>query len=463
MQLHTRYVDRQFIIVCILLLSILGGAIGSPAQTPTIITCAGTGVDGNTGNGSLATAAKLSAPVCVTTDAAGNLYIADADANVVRKVNSAGIITTIAGNDTAGYSGDSSLAIHAMLSAPLGIAIDKAGNLYIADNSNNVIRKVDAAGVITTVAGTGVAGYGGDNGPATAAQLHGPNGLATDTSGNLYIADRQNYIIRKIDNAGIITTIAGTQGVWGYTGNGGLATSAKIGDVFGIKTDHSGNLFIAESYTQHIIRKINAAGVITLVAGDDSSSYSGDGMPAINTYISGPADIAVDDSGNIYFSEENDNVIRKINTTGILSTAAGNYTTGYGGDNGDPTMAKLNQPAGIAIDNAGNLYIADQGNHRVRKIYTSSLGVATSNFESSILLSPNPSNGLFRLTGMPTDDNVVIRVTNMAGQQVYEQKAAATKGASIGVALPRYLPAGIYEVNVVTATFTKTTMLQLER
>ena len=211
-------------------------------------------------------------------DASGNLYIADTGNNRIRKVSATGIITTVAGNGSAGYSGDGGPATSAQLDGPEGVAVDGSGNLYIADTCNNRIRKVSATGIITTVAGNGSAGYSGDGGPATSAQLSLPAGVAVDGSGNLYIADSGNNRIRKVSATGIITTVAGN-GSPGYSGDGGPATSAQLNQPAGVAVDASGNLYIADS-SNNRIRKVSATGIITTVAGNGFDGYSGDGGPA---------------------------------------------------------------------------------------------------------------------------------------------------------------------------------------
>ena len=221
------------------------------------------------GDGGAATAAALMNPGGVAVDAAGTLYIADTDNNRIRKVTTAGVITTVAGNGLAGAGGDGGQAVFASLHSPHGVAVDAAGNLYIADTDNNRIRKVTPAGIITTVAGTGISGHSGDGGPATAARLNYPVGVAVDAAGNLYIADTGNSRIRKVTPAGVITTLAGT-GIGGYSGDGGPATAAQLKYPFGVAVDAAGNLYIADS-GNNSIRKVTPAGIITTVAGNGTA------------------------------------------------------------------------------------------------------------------------------------------------------------------------------------------------
>jgi sugar lactone lactonase YvrE len=294
---------------------------------------AGDGSSGYSGDGGPATAADLNYPYETALDSAGNLYIADSNNNVVRKVAAGtGIITTVAGSGTAGYSGDNGAATSAQLYAPFSVALDGAGNLYISDNGNSVVRKVTAAtGVITTFAGNGTSGSSGDNGPATSAALEYPRGIALDGTGNLYIADSISQRIRKVAaGTGIITTVAGN-GTAGYSGDGGPATSASLRSPVGIATDSAGNLYLADEFN-NVIRKVTASnGVISTVAGNENASYSyqggysGDGGPATSAQLYWPSAVSVDGAGNLYIADYTNQVIRKVNaSSGIITTVAGN-------------------------------------------------------------------------------------------------------------------------------------------
>ncbi len=277
------------------------------------------------------------------------------------------IISTIAGNGTAGYSGDGGPAASAELNSPSGVAVDFSGNIYIADYKNNRIRRVDASGVISTVAGKGTAGYSGDGGPASSAELSTPSGVAVDTSGNIYIADSSNNCVRKVDASGVISTVAGN-GTAGYSGDGGPAVSAELSSPSGVAVDTSGNIYIADD-KNNCIRKVDASGVISTVAGNGTGGYSGDGGPASSAELSSPFGVAVDASGNIYIADDKNNRIRKVDASGVISTVAGNGTGGYSGDGGPATSAQLNSPSGLAVDSSGNIYIADTTNYRVREVY----------------------------------------------------------------------------------------------
>ena len=331
-----------------------------------ITTVAGNGTWGYSGDGGPATNASFWQPWGVAVDASGNLYIADSADRRIRKVDTYGIITTVAGNGAGGYSGDGGPATNASLCAPLGVAVDASGNLYIADWCNQRIRKVDTSGIITTVAGNGAGGYSGDGGPATNASLWWPSGVAVDASGNLYIAEVGNQRIRRVDTSGIITTVAGN-GTAGYSGDGGPATNARLCWPSDVAVDASGNLYIADWYN-HRIRKVDTSGIITTVAGNGTASYSGDGGPATNASLRYPHGVAVDVNGNLYIADYDNHRIRTVDPLGIITTVAGNGTEGYSGDGGPATNARLQYPSGVTVDTSGNLYIADRDNHRIRKV-----------------------------------------------------------------------------------------------
>jgi sugar lactone lactonase YvrE len=338
--------------------------------TGIIGTVAGTGTAGFGGDGGLATAAQLNRPTGVAVDSAGNLYFADYSSFRIRKVSTAGVISTVAGTGTAGFSGDGGLAAAAQLDRAIDVAVDSSGNLYIADTNNNRIRKVSATGIISTVAGTGTAGFGGDGGLATAAQLNGPVDVAVDSLGILYIADANNNRIRKVSAAGIMTTVAGN-GTPGFGGDGGLATAAQLnGPQFGA-IDSSGNLYIAD-FGNKRIRKVTPTGIISTAAGNGTTGFSGDGGLATAAQLDRPQCVAVDSAGTLYISDFGNNRVRKVTPAGIISTVAGGGVSGLG-DGGLATAAQLNGPAGVAVDSAGSLYIGDYLNNRIRKVSDSAL------------------------------------------------------------------------------------------
>ena len=355
------------------------------ASTGNISTVAGSGATGFgsggfSGDGGAATSATLNVPDDVAVDGSGNLYIADTRNDRIRKVDaSTGNISTVAGSGTRGFGGDGGAATSATLNWPRGVAVDGSGNLYIADTRNGRIRKVDAStGNISTVAGT--ATISGDGGAATAARLFGPRGVALDGSGNLYIADTGNNRIRKVDaTTGNISTIAGS-GATGFSGDGGAATAARLFGPRGVALDGSGNLYIADTFNNRI-RKVDAStGDISTVAGSGAPGFgiSGDGGAATAARLVRPAGVAVDGVGNLYIADGWNNSIRKVEaSTGDISTVAGTGTSGFSGDGGAATAAKLGRPAGVAVDGVGNLYIADAYNDRIRKVDASTGNIST--------------------------------------------------------------------------------------
>ncbi len=333
----------------------------APGQSYTIRTFAG----GAVLNNAPATSVRLTqSSAGVAVDGAGNTYLAANAWNVVFRVDAAtGELTRFAGNGTAGYSGDNGPATSAELNGVMSVAADAAGNVYIADTGNNRIREV-SNGLITTIAGNGCLGYLGDGGPATNACLNQPFGVAVDASGNLYIADSENYVVRKVSN-GMIATIAGNgTNPAIFSGDNGPAVNAVLGFPFSVAVDRTGNLYIVAA---GVIRKISN-GVITTFAGTyGTTGYAGDNGPAASATFDYPAGVAVDASGDVYIADMDNNAIRKV-SKGLITTFAGNGTSGYSGDNGPPAGAELNHPNGVAVDASGNVYIADAGNARIRKV-----------------------------------------------------------------------------------------------
>ncbi len=360
----------------------------------TISTIVGNGVFSYSGDGGAATSAQLSGPGAVAVDANGNLFIADTVNNVVREVTSKGVISTIAGNGTLGSGGDNAQAVAAQLGAPQGVAVDASGNVYVADTANARVRKI-SNGIITTYAGNGTQGYSGDGGPASAATLNTPVGLAVDKSGNLYIADSGNNVVRKVSNGGTITTVAG-KGTQGYSGNGGPATAAQLNVPQGVAVDGSGNIYIADTLN-NVIREVTANGVIQTVAGTGTPGFSGDGGIAMAATFGSPASVALDSAGNFYVSDSGSR-IRKIFTSGIINTIAGISTRGYSGDGGSAANAQLNYPAGLAVDASGNIFLADSANNAVR-----ALAFAGTNLSISAV-----TNGASNQTGAIAPGEVIV-------------------------------------------------------
>ena len=356
-----------------------------------LLRIAGNGRSGYSGDGGPALSAQLEFPDGIAVDGAGNVYVADRDAAVIRRIAPTGAISTVAGTGAAAYSGDNGLASAAQLNQPTGLAVDSAGNLYVADTANHRIRRIAANGVITTVAGTGNPGFTGDGGAATSAGLNGPEGVALDSAGNLYIADTFDDRVRQISPNGVISTIAGTglsavygsttdaTGVSTTTGDNGPAASAAVVLPTDVATDRAGNLYIAD-YGNGRIRVVSKS-VINTVAGSAGGIAPTDGQDAFSARLNGPTGVAADASGSVYFAESSvgtgsglaagDFKIWKVTAAGILVTAAGDGISSYSGDGGSAAYAQLNLPTGMAMDAAGNLYFADSLNHRIRRIRAS--------------------------------------------------------------------------------------------
>ena len=343
--------------------------------TPSSIiqTVAGTGVEGSNPGGIPATSANLFFPSGLAVDSAGDIYIADEQNNVVQEVNAkTGLITTIAGTGTAGYNGDGIAATSAELNFPSAVHFDAAGDLFIVDAGNNRIREVNAkTGLISTVVGTGTAGYNGDGIAATSAELNFPLDITFDSSGNLYITDSGNNRVREVNaSTGLISTIAGT-GTAGYNGDGISAASAELNEPDGIAVDTAGDVFVTEVFGERV-REISAAtGLIGTIAGTGTYGYNGDGIAAISAQLAEPEAVVLDAAGNIYIADAGNSRIREIDaSTGLISTVVGTVTDGYNGDGIPADTAELVQPADLAFDSAGDLFIADLGNSRVREVST---------------------------------------------------------------------------------------------
>lgn len=419
-------------------ITILFAFIGFRSNAQIINTFAGTGSIGFSGDGSMATLANLFDPWAVTVDVNGNVYISDGGNNRVRKINTSGIITTFAGTGVGGYSGDGGAATLAQLNGPVGVVVDATGSVYIADPTNNRIRKVNTSGLISTFAGTGGLGYTGDGGASTLAKLNYPTGVAVDMAGNVYINDQGNSCIRKVDTGGIISTIAGT-GIGGYSGDGGNATLAMLWTPTGIAADGVGNVYIADGVNNQRIRKVNTSGIITTIAGTGVTGYSGDGAQATLAQLNNPTGVAVDTGGNVYIADFYNNAVRKINTSGIISTIAGTGVQGFSGDGAAASLAQLNRPYGVAVDASGNVYIADYFNQRIRKVSAPTGGVNEFSIVNETIIYPNPNSGTFKLLIENEIINGEIVLINSLGQKVYDQTVSqginyiTTSGLSKGL------------------------------
>ncbi len=327
------------------------------------------------GDGVMATDAPIFLPMGVVVDGNGNLYLADSNNDRIRKVNAqTGLISTIVGNGTGGYAGDGGPATSAMISNPAGLALDGAGNLYFADSNNDIIRRVDAvSGIITTVAGTPqVNGYSGNGGAATSAQLSKPEGLALDGAGDLYIADTGNQVIRMVSAAnGLISAVAGT-GVPGFNGDNILATNAELNGPWSVGLGADGTLYIADTANQRVRIVSVSTGVITTVAGTGIQGFSGDGAVATSAQLNAPAAVLLDPAGNLYIADSGNNRIREISAaTGNIQTLSGTSTQGFSGDGGPANVASMYGPYSLFFDQSGNLFFSDLFNNRIREIYAS--------------------------------------------------------------------------------------------
>ena len=339
--------------------------VSGSGTAQTITTVAGTGVLGYSGDGGLATAASLNNPRGLAVDAAGNVYVADVNNAVIRKISTSGVITTVAGTGAAGYSGDGGAAIFAQLNGPQAVAVTGSGNLIIADTENRRIRMVDSSGTITTIAGTGTEGYSGDGGAATQAMLHQAMDLAVDASGNIYFADSTGQRIRKIATNGIITTVAGN-GTAGFSGDTGPALSAELNFPVSVALDSSNNLYVADA-NNFRIRMVNPTGTIVTIAGNGTEGFSGDGGAAGSAEINYVYGVRVTASGAMYFADASNNRVRMV-VNGTINTLAGTGADGFSGDGGAAVNAMLNFPWFIAVNTSGNLVISDSKNDRVRLV-----------------------------------------------------------------------------------------------
>lgn len=316
-----------------------------------------------------ATSVPLAQPGGLAFDSTGNLYIADTDHQIIREVSLAGIITTVAGTGEQGFSGDGGTATSALLDSPAGVALDAGNNIYIADTHNNRIRRVAASsGVITTIAGTGTAGFSGDGGTATAAELDYPTAIAVDSRGNVFVADTNNFRIREI-SGGKISTIAG-DGSQTFSGDGGLATAAGLDSPNGIAVDRASNLYIADTHNQSVRMVAAATGIITTMAGTGFRTFNGDGT-ATSSALARPRGVAVDSTGAVYVADSDNERIRKISGT-TIATVAGDGTEGFSGDKGASTSASIDTPRGVAASSS-TIMFADTMNDRVRAVTNSTV------------------------------------------------------------------------------------------
>lgn len=402
-----------------ILLSLI--AFSSFAQTSDISTVVGTGIQGYGGDGGSALSAKLNNPVGIYVDKSANIFIADVYNQCIRKVDGAtNIITTIAGNGVQGYMGDGGDATAAELSNPGAVCTDASGNVYISDGGNNVIRKVDATThKISTIAGTGLSGYTGDGGLATAADLARPAALAIDASGNIFFVDMDNSVVRKITaSTGKISTVAGNNTV-GCSGDGGSAKSAELSGPTAIAVNAAGDLFIMDLGC-NTLRKVKAStGIITTIAGNSFlvGAYSGDGGPAVNARLNEPYGMCMDGLGNFYIGDNANGRIRRVSAaTGKIYTIAGTGISGYSGDGGPALNASFDGVAGMGTDASGAIYFSDQFNNRIRKL-TVPVSVEEVSKNITFNLYPSPlSNDELHIETSTNDKIANIQITDVTGK-----------------------------------------------
>jgi len=402
---------------------------GTNLSNPGIITTVAGGGSGGLGDGGPATNGNLNVPSDVAVDNSGNLYIADYYHSLIRKVDTNGIITTVAGGGSGGL-GDGGPATNATLSTAYAVTVDAVGSLLIADSGNHRIRKVDTNGIISTIAGNGANGYSGDGGQATNASLSYPDGVIVDGFGNMFIGDSSNNRIREVNSNGIITTFAGN-GTAAFSGDGGPATNASLNSPTFMALDSSGHLFFADYYNSRI-RVVNSNGIVTTVAGGGGGGL-GDGGAATNASLNAPDGLAVDGFGNLVIGDTLHNRVREVNSNGTITTAVGGGAGGGPdglGDGGAATSATLSNPIGVALDASGNLFVADQYNGRIRKVTFSSgptltiNNVTTNNAGNYQVIVSNASQSVTSSVAVLQVNSLIIVNGRLASGTVFSANSA---------------------------------------
>lgn len=429
-----------------LLLTLIASPLFILSNAQIIETIAGNGVQGYSGDGGQATAAEFYYPNGVGFDNANNMLVADESNAVIRKVTGSGIISTVAGNEAkgSGYSGDGGPATAAELYAPEGVWGDKKGNFYIADLINRRIRMVNTSGIISTFAGNGTYGYSGNGGPATAAELGSPYRVAIDTADNVYIADQADDVIWQVNTTGIINVIAGI-GSSGYSGDNGPATAAELKNPYGLSVDISGNVYIADCGNNRI-RKVSTSGIITTVAGNGINGFYGDGGQATSAELYGPFGVGADAFGNIYIDDQSNQRIRVVNASGVISTFAGTGFAGYNGDGIPATSAQIDDPWDVSVDAAGNVYIADEVNQRVREVPGITTAINQPANDNSVLIYPNPNKGTFNLIcqfNRSEEPQSILEVYNLLGEKIFTQALRSAQGHNL-INLPQQSPGAFF-------------------
>ncbi len=414
-------------ILCLLL------SLALKAQSYTISTFAGNGTYGYTGDGGPATAAEIEGNDGLAVDKAGNVYISDYYANCIRKVDTSGIITTIAGNGTGGFTGDGGPASAAELNNPIGLAFDTAGNLFIVDAGNFRIRKVNSLGIISTIAGNGISGNSGDGGPATAAEFFSPEGIAVDLKGLIYVADISDFKVRKIDTSGIISNFAGT-GIPAFSADGGQADSTALNYPVDVAADAYGNVFISDCHSSRI-RKVNTLGIISTLA--NFPNYTGG--------------ICLDKKGNMYITDF-DNQVSEINSGDTtIAIIAGTGVAGYSGDGGPATAAELHEPSALAIDTTGNVYVADYRNLVVRKLSpgpSSIVDIAANNLHASLFPNPSVQNIYLSFSDF-NESPVIVELADITGRVVLRKNYKGSDSKDLPIYIGD-LPPGVYFANILS-------------
>lgn len=416
-----------------------------------ITTIAGNGVTQYIGDGWPATSYSLAMPYGVCVDRAGNVFSTDFASYRVRRIVHDSIFT-YAGTGMPGYTGDGAAATAATLHNPYAITVDTGGNVYVLEQYNDVVRKIDkATGVITTICGTGMGGFYGEGVPGLTARMEQPSGLCMDKAGNLYIADRGNQRVRMMNmTTGIINTVAGT-GTNGFSGDGAAATSANLSYPTGLCMDTLGNLYIADN-ANHRIRKVDAVtGIITTVAGTGTPGFSGNGGPAVDAQLLQPNSIFMSRKGFLYISDFGNNVIRIMGPDGGINNVVGSGGYGYSGDGGPAPLATMAGPMAVFVDDSDNIYVADGGNSAIRKVQYSPVGISSVTRLNSLPVYPNPTTGVCFVDAGAASGNATIVVCNTLGAVVYSAAVTSAK-QSIDISMQ---PAGIYYVRLLSGNEVK--------
>ncbi|HTL82464.1 MAG TPA: T9SS type A sorting domain-containing protein [Bacteroidia bacterium] len=391
-----------------------------------IQTIAGTGGNTFSGDGGPAVNAQLFFPERIALDQNGNVYFTDSHNNRIRKIDPSGIITTIAGTGVAGFSGDGGPAINAQLNCPMGITIDNSGNIFFTDFFNNRVRKISVNGMIMTIAGNGTSGFSGDGGPSSTAKLNGPRDVKVGPNGNIYIADSGNDRIRMVNSAYIISTVAGT-GTAGFSGDNNGAVWSQLRFPTGICFDQNGNYYIADQNNNRI-RMVNSSGIISTIAGNGNEDFTGDNGSALSASLDMPSDIAIDAAGNIFFADKMNFRIREIDANGTISTVAGSNDWQQLDDGGPAIDAGLHFPTGLAIDHTGNIFIADYCNDRIREVFIAT-GIADNNSSENIFFYPNPASDVIHFQTKDVKAGSEVMIVNSIGEIVSEQSITSTDQA----------------------------------